>query len=117
MRISSKHGLVVGAFLLMSGCASTELQMNLDLYSEDPVYVLPLTPAQVATMNQGLDQADVETEQLSSDRRDLAVQLFEVYESLYALATKAVTKKDYDPNDLDILRGYLKEYKLSLIHI
>jgi hypothetical protein len=78
------------SLLVASGCASTRLTLNLDLYSEDPLYVAPLTPIKVAGIYNGLDLVGKEGKTLADDRKRLASQLFAAYRSTVALTTKII---------------------------
>jgi hypothetical protein len=85
--------------VLVAGCASTQLTLNLDLYKEDPGVLVPLTPGKVVKLQEGLAAAQTEAQTLAADRRDLADNLFKTYQSLFKLMTKSAGRT-YDPAQL-----------------
>ena len=112
-----KHMIAVAAMLwllLVAGCASTQLTLNLDLYKEDPA--VALTPGRAAKLQLGLAAAQTEALPLAADRRDLADNLFKTYESLFKILTISAGNT-YDQTQLNILRQYLEEYKNTVTGI
>lgn len=115
------HMIGVSAILwlvLLAGCATTNLTLNLDLYKEDPT--VPLTHKRVVKLQERLDAAQNEAQTLASDKRRLADNLFGTYEDLYKLSLllkEGSSPPSYDPADLDELRGYLASYKETVREI
>ena len=114
-----KHMIAVASMLwlvLVAGCASTKLTLNLDLYKEDPTSLVPLTAGRVVKLQKGLAAAQAEAQTLAADRRDLADNLFKTYESLFRLLTES-RRRTYDPVHLNPLRQYLDSYKNAVTMI
>lgn len=106
--------VLVFSLLLFSGCASTKMTLDVDLFKEDAVYLLPPTPDQVEKYFSALNDVESQTNKLAKDQIGLSNDLFQTYEKYYAWRTKAKTGKKYNPNDLKILRGYLLEHKTKI---
>jgi hypothetical protein len=118
------HMIGVAAILwlvLVAGCASTQLTLNLDLYKEDPA--VALTPGRIVKLQEGLALAQNEAQMLALDRSDLADNLFATYEGLYKLSVRlrpvpaGSPPPTYNPADLNILRQYLDSYKNTVTGI
>src|SRR5688572_16965210 len=75
--------IVLGLLMvLLGGCASPQLTLNLDLYDDEPAFSVPLTPAKIATLYTALDQADREAEEWTRDRSAFAQELFKTYRAV-----------------------------------
>jgi len=103
--------------LLLTGCASTELRLYLDLYKEDPFPYATLNDTQIARMYQGLQTVQKEADSFAKDRIKLAENLLAVYEELYYLASKA-QRPDFTKEASKIetagYHGYLDGYKKAV---
>jgi len=101
------------AVLGISGCASTQLIVNLDIYKEDPSSIAPLSVSRVASLYQSLTSAVREVEGLTMDREKLADDVFATYEA-YAKLNTAVRGGSWDPSALSALRQQLAAHKEAL---
>jgi hypothetical protein len=103
--------------LAMTGCASTKLQLNLDIYKEDPLVSTPLSEAQIARIYQGLQSVEIQTRELTDSRIELAENIFNTYKSLWFVLSKAksptYTRENLN-SELHVLQGYLKVYKVTV---
>jgi hypothetical protein len=117
MKASVKIITVVIGVILATGCASTKLQVNLDLYKEDPYIETPLTETQITKMTDGLHSVESQAVILAKDRIELAEKLYSVYETIF-FATSKLLKPDYTKaelkKDIALLNGYLQEYKKAV---
>jgi hypothetical protein len=108
--------LIIG-ILLLTGCASTELRLYLDLYKEDPFPYAPLNDAQIARLYKGLQTVEKEVDSLAKDRIKLAENLLAVYDNLYYITAKA-KRPDFDKealrNETDGFHRYLDLYKKAV---
>ncbi len=110
--------LCVCFLLVLVGCASTKLQLNLDLYKEDPFALAPLSESQIARIYQGLQSVEIESKKLADSRVELADNLFSTYKNLWFVATKSISP-DYTrenlESDVEDLKSYLDVYKKKVM--
>lgn len=64
--------LVLAVFALLSGCASSELTIHVDLYDEDPRFVAPMTPEEVAEQVANLERLRAAAKDKTAQRKYLA---------------------------------------------
>jgi hypothetical protein len=74
-----KWSLCALAMLLISGCASTQLTLNLDLYDDESTYVAPLAPGKIAALLSALDKAEREAREWGGRRSAVANEIFNGY--------------------------------------
>jgi hypothetical protein len=102
---------LVSALLWSSGCASTRLTLNLDIYTEDPAPDLALRPINIVKLRNALLTARAEAESLARDRVALAQAAFATFGKVHALQVSlgpqpAATGQD----ELRILQTRLDTY-------
>ena len=68
-----------------SGCASTQLNLNLDLYTEDPSPEVALRPISIVKLRSSLSAARTESESLGRDRIELGRAMVATYAKIYGL--------------------------------
>lgn len=88
------------ASLLCAGCASTSLTLDVDLYTENPSYQVPLTSEQVADLYQGLNLIDHEAPILAEERKTLAQDLYKTLETYQKLIK--LKRELLDPTRTDL---------------
>lgn len=70
-------------------CAHSKLTLDLDLYGEDPSLALPVAPARLAGIEDGLGKAEAEAQDLVKERTDLSSELLKAYEAFVVVLTRA----------------------------
>ena len=108
---------LIPIFFLCFGCASTKLQLNLDIYKEDPFRSLPISVEQMARIESGIGNLEGEAVKLSENRKNLGDNLFNTYNEIFYVMTKAK-----DPNftryqltaDTIGFRNQLIDYKTTI---
>ena len=110
--------LYVCLLLVLAGCASTKLQLTLDLYKEDPFALAPLSESQISRIFQGLQSVEIESKKLADSRVELAENLFDTYKSLWFVAAKSISPEYTRENlesDVENLKNYLDVYKKKVM--
>src|SRR5882672_9968251 len=82
------------AALSIAGCASSELTLNLDLYTEDVSRSAPLSEAEISVLLRSLDGIQQEASDLVSDRLALAERFADAYVEFFVLATTIAIKRE-----------------------
>src|ERR1041385_7175775 len=105
--------MVVGSYLL-SGCASTSLTIDLDIYKEDVSYLRGMmSNSKIEESLNGLVDAQSEMDTLFATRTEIADTLYLIYRSVFKLTTE-VKKLAFKENDLKALMEYLTDHKNRL---
>lgn len=120
-RVPIVRGLILVPIVLLStlsGCASTRLTLNLDLYTDDPTAEANLSPARVLRLRHALDTARTEAAEMTRDRLELGDRMYEVFASLHGLlaeARRAASPPSAPEADtLAILRRYRDQYHATV---
>ena len=74
-----RAALTLIALALLTGCATSELTVRVDLYDEDPRFVAPMTPEQVAEQVANLERLRAAAQDKTSQRRYLAEASVQMY--------------------------------------
>ena len=60
--------VAIVSMMIVCGCASNKLNIEVDLYNEDPQYVIPISPQKIASVRNSLTHVQVDTQQLAAHR-------------------------------------------------
>jgi hypothetical protein len=103
--------------LLLAGCASATLKLNLDIYKEDPFESAPISEAKLIQIQNGIDVLERESATLADNRKKLGDTLFNTYKEILYVITMA-KRPNFNRNDLESeTKGFqvqLKEYKETI---
>lgn len=87
----------VGGFLLLTGCARTELELNLAIYKDDPYNEILLDASQMGTLYKNLGVTAKEAETLYEGRRVLTNALYECFNA-YSEFVQPLRSQDNQPS-------------------
>jgi hypothetical protein len=105
---------VLASTLLLAGCASTQLTLNLDLYDDESAYVAPLAPGKIAALHNAMDKAEREAQEWATRRNALADQLFNAYRATLLFNSVVRTPKAKLDDLIRLTDEDLKDARLAL---
>jgi hypothetical protein len=105
--------VVASGLALLCGCASSRLELTMDIYAQNPRDLIPWTPTEIQEAYAGLNQIEIASREIEQDRITLANDLMTTYLAIHKVSVVAAGFSTDSPavkQQEDILNAHLADF-------